>query len=192
MTKILAFAGSSRKDSFNKKLLAIAAQGAVSAGAEVTIIDFSDYSAPIFNQDLEMEQGIPDKAREFKNLLIAHDGFLIASPEYNSGFSPLLKNMIDWASRNEGDNEPPLQAYKGKFAVIMATSPGALGGLRGLVFLRMLLNNIGVTVLPEQVAVPLANKAFADDGSLVDEQKQQTVLNLGLILAGMLKATRNK
>ena len=192
MTKILAFAGSSRKDSFNKKLLAIAAQGAVSAGAEVTIINFSDYSAPIFNQDLEMEQGIPDKAREFKNLLIAHDGFLIASPEYNSGFSPLLKNMIDWASRKESDNEPPLQAYKGKFAVIMATSPGALGGLRGLVFLRMLLNNIGVTVLPEQLAVPLANKAFADDGSLVDEQQQQTVLNLGLILAGMLKATRNK
>ena len=192
MTKILAFAGSSRKDSFNKKLLSIAAQGAVSAGAEVTIIDLADYPAPIFNQDLEMKHGIPDKAREFKNLLIAHDGFLIASPEYNSGFSPLLKNMIDWASRKESDNEPPLQAYKGKFAVIMAISPGALGGLRGLVFLRMLLNNIGVTVLPEQLAVPLANKAFADDGSLVDEQQQQTVLNLGLILAGMLKATRNK
>lgn len=183
MPKILAFAGSSRKDSLNKKLLKIAVLGAESAGATVTFIDLADYPMPLFNQDLESEQGMPEKAHEFKNLLIEHDGFLIASPEYNSAFSPLLKNVIDWASRAESQDEPPLVAYKGKVAAIMATSPGALGGIRGLVFLRMLLGNIGVTVIPDQIAVPQAMKAFAADGSLIDEKRQQTVIDLGTKLS---------
>ena len=179
MPKILAFAGSTRKDSLNKKLVKIAALGAESAGATVTVIDLADYLMPIFNQDLESEQGMPEKGHEFKNLLIEHDGFLIASPEYNSAFSPLLKNVIDWASRAESKDEPPLIAYKGKVAAIMATSPGALGGLRGLVFLRMLLGNIGVTVIPDQVAVPQAMKAFSEDDSLIDEKQQQVIIDLG-------------
>lgn len=183
MSKILAFAGSSRKHSFNKKLAAIAAQGARDAGADVTVIDLADYPAPVFDQDLEAEQGMPETMREFKKLLIAHDGFLIASPEYNSAFSPLLKNVIDWASRKESVDEAPLLAYKGKYAAIMATSPGALGGLRGLVFLRLLLSNIGVTVLPGQQAIAMAGKAFAEDGSLIDPQQHQSILSLGRQLA---------
>jgi NAD(P)H-dependent FMN reductase len=183
MSKILAFAGSSRKDSFNKKLVKIAALGAESAGATVTFIDLADYPMPLFNQDLESEQGMPEKAHEFKNLLIKHDGFLIASPEYSSTFSPLLKNIIDWASRAESKDEPPLVAYKGKVAAIMATSPGTLGGLRGLVFLRMLLGNIGVTVIPDQIAVPHAMKAFTDDGSLIDKKQQQAIIDLGTKLS---------
>ena len=179
MSKILAFAGSSRKNSFNRKLLMIAANGAEKAGANVTVIDLADYPMPIFNQDLESEQGMPEKADEFKSLLIEHDGFIIASPEYNSAFSPLLKNVIDWASRPESKDEPPLVAYNGKVAVIMAASPGTSGGLRGLVFLRMLLGNIGVTVIPDQIAVPQAMKAFAEDGSLIDERRQQAVVDLG-------------
>lgn len=186
MPKILAFAGSSRKDSFNKKLVKIATSGAESAGATVTHIDLADYPMPLFNQDQESEQGMPEKAREFKNLLIEHDGFLIASPEYNSSFSPLLKNVIDWASRAESKDEPPLIAYKGKIAAIMATSPGALGGLRGLVFLRMLLGNIGVTIIPDQIAIPQAMKAFADDGSLVDEKQQQAVIDLSTKLTRVI------
>ena len=189
MTKILAFAGSSRKGSVNKKLVKIAAKAAENAGATVTVtvIDLADYPMPIFNQDLEVEQGMPEQAREFKRLLIEHDGFLIASPEYNSAFSPLLKNVIDWASRAESKDEPPLQAYKGKFVSIMATSPGALGGLRGLVFLRMLLANIGIIVLPEQIAIPQAFKAFSDDGTLVDKTQQQAVEQLGINLVQMLR-----
>ena len=177
--KILAFAGSSRKDSFNKKLLAIAASGAQEAGADVTLIDLSDYPMPLYNQDMEVENGIPENALKFKRLLIEHDAFIIASPEYNSAFSPLLKNTIDWASRAESDDEPPLVAYQGKMAVIMAASPGALGGLRGLVFLRMLLANIGVTVLPDQQTIAQAFKAFNDNGSLIDDRKQNNVINLG-------------
>ncbi len=140
----------------------------------------------LFNQDLEYEQGMPENARKFKKLLIEHDALIIASPEYNSAFSPLLKNVIDWASRAESDDEPPLVAYQGKMAAIMAASPGALGGLRGLVFLRMLLANIGVTVLPEQQTIPQAFKAFNDDGSLVDGRKQKSVLKLGRNLAAVV------
>lgn len=182
-SKILAFAGSSRKESFNKRLLAIAVLGARDAGANVTVIDLADYEMPLFNQDLESEQGIPENALKFKRLLIEHDAFIIASPEYNSAFSPLLKNVIDWASRAESDDEPPLEAYQGKIAAILAASPGALGGLRGLVFLRMLLANIGVTVLPEQQAIPHAFKAFNDDDLLIDDRKHKAVLDLGRKLA---------
>ena len=128
MLKILAFAGSSRKESFNKKLLKIAVLGVQEQGGYVTLIDLADYPMPIFNQDLEQEQGIPENARKLKQLMVEHNAFIIASPEYNSTFSPLLKNVIDWASRAESDEEPPLVAYKGKLAVIMAASPGALGG----------------------------------------------------------------
>lgn len=186
MTKILAFAGSSRKQSINKKLVKIAALAAEKEGGNVTVIDLADFPMPIFNQDLEAEQGMPEKAAEFKKLLVEHDGFLIASPEYNSAFSPLLKNAIDWASRAESDDEPPLLAYKGKYAAIMAASPGALGGLRGLVFLRMLLANIGVTVLPEQQAIPKAFKAFSEQGSLVDDNQQQAVQKLGTNLVQII------
>ena len=187
MTKILAFAGSSRKASVNKKLVKIAASAADKEGASVTEIDLLDYPMPLFNQDLEAEQGMPEKAREFKQLLVEHDGFLIASPEYNSAISPLLINVIDWASRAESDNEPALLAYKGKVATIMSASPGGLGGLRGLVFLRMFLNNIGVTVLPEQQAISHAFKAFSEDGSLIDTGQHQAVEKLGRNLAQVIK-----
>ncbi len=185
MPKILAFSGSARKDSYNQKLVQIAARGAQQAGAEVTVVNLGDYHMPMFNEDLEAAEGMPKPARAFKELLIAHDGFLIASPEYNSGFSPLLKNAIDWASRREGD-EAPLLAYRGKLAVIMSASPGALGGIRGLVMLRMLLANIGIMVIPDQQCVANADSAFHSDGHLLDDAKQGAIIKLGIILTEYL------
>jgi chromate reductase, NAD(P)H dehydrogenase (quinone) len=185
MTKILAFSGSARKESFNQKLVNIAARGARQAGAEVTVINLGDFPMPIFNEDLESAEGMPEGAQQFKQLLIAHDGFLIASPEYNSAFSPLLKNAIDWASRRQGD-EAPLLAYRGKMAAIMSASPGALGGLRGLVFLRLLLSNIGVNVLANQQAVGSAASAFDADGALSGQAMQNNIMQLGAELAGLL------
>jgi chromate reductase, NAD(P)H dehydrogenase (quinone) len=182
MVNILAFTGSARKNSYNQKLVKIAAEGASEAGAKVTVLDMAEFEMPIYNADLELISGIPDNAKAFKKLLIEHDGFLIASPEYNSAFSPLLKNVIDWASRAESADEPPLWAYKGKFASLMATSPGALGGIRGLVFLRMLLANIGVTVLPDQKAIAFAMKAFNSENALINETDQAAVLALGAAL----------
>ena len=185
MTNIVAFSGSARSGSFNQKLVQIAAKGAEAAGATVRVLNLADFPMPIFNEDLEAVSGMPPEARAFKEELIAADGFLIASPEYNSSISPLLKNAIDWASRREGD-EAPLLAYRGKAATLMACSPGGLGGLRGLVILRSLLCNIGMIVLPDQRAVGRAHETFADDGTLKDSEEQAAIEELGGGLADFL------
>ncbi len=176
--KILALAGSTRQDSFNKKLVRIAADGARESGAEVTLIDLRDYPLPLFDQDLEASEGLPENALKLKKLFIEHHGFVIASPEYNSSITPILKNALDWISR-PAPNEAPLAAFQGKVAGLVSASPGALGGLRGLVHLRAILGNIGVIVLPDQIAVPKAHEAFEIDGSLKDTQRQASVQQLG-------------
>lgn len=185
--RILAFAGSTRQASFNKQLVRIAAAGARRAGAQVEIIDLRDYPLPLFDQDLEAEHGLPDEARELKRLLAAHDGLLIASPEYNSSVSGVLKNAIDWVSRSAGPDEASLASLAGKTAVLMSASPGTLGGLRGLVHLRSILGNIRVLVLPEQRAVPRAHEAFSEDGSLQDPRLQTAIEGLGERLVAVLK-----
>lgn len=176
--KILAFAGSTRIDSYNKKLVKIAAAGAKVAGAEVTYIDLRDLPLPLFDEDLEAQEGLPANARTFKDLLISHQGLLIASPEYNSSLTAVLKNAIDWASR-PAPNEAPLAAFAGKVASIMSASPGTLGGLRGLVHLRSILGNIKVLVLPDQIALPKAYEAFNADGTLKDPKQQESIEKLG-------------
>ncbi|MEH2126526.1 MAG: NAD(P)H-dependent oxidoreductase [Nostoc sp.] len=176
--KILAFAGSTRIDSYNKKLVKIAAAGAKAAGAEVTYLDLRDLPLPLFDEDLEAQEGLPANARTFKDLMISHQGVLIASPEYNSSLTAVLKNAIDWASR-PAPNEAPLAAFAGKVASIMSASPGALGGLRGLVHLRSILGNIKVLVLPDQIAVPKAYEAFNADGTLKDPKQQESIERLG-------------
>jgi len=188
--KIVALAGSLRKDSFNKKLVRIAADAAKHAGAEVTLIDLKDYPLPIFDEDLEKESGVPAKAMELKKLFIGSDAIMISAPEYNSSITAVLKNTIDWLSRPV-PNEAPLAAFTGKTAVLMAASPGALGGLRGLVTVRSILGNIGVILLPEQVAVMKAHEAFNADGTLKDAKQQQSVQKLGerlAVVARKLKA----
>jgi chromate reductase, NAD(P)H dehydrogenase (quinone) len=183
--RILALAGSTRKDSYNKRLVRIAAGGAKEAGAEISVIDLRDFPLPLFDEDLEREQGTPEVATRFKGLMVEHDAFLISSPEYNSSISAVLKNAIDWASRPV-PGELPLVAFRGKAATILSASPGALGGLRGLVHLRAILGNIGVIVLPDQIAVPRAFEAFLEDGSLKDATQQASIENLGRNLAMFL------
>lgn len=178
MIKILAFAGSGRKDSVNKKVVAVAAQGAREAGAEVTIVNLEDFDMPIFTEDLEAEHGMNKGGQAFKELLMSHDGFLISSPEYNSSYSGLFKNAIDWASRQTGD-EKPMAAYRGKVAAIMAASPGALGGMRVLVVLRMLLENLGTMVLPTQKSISAAFDKFDAQGNITDEKAEKALKNLG-------------
>ncbi|MFO0983398.1 MAG: NAD(P)H-dependent oxidoreductase [Planctomycetota bacterium] len=185
MAKILALAGSTRTESFNKKLIRIAADGARAAGAEVTLIDLRDHPLPLYDGDLEATQGLPANAHAMRALFLAHQGLLIASPEYNSSITAVLKNTIDWVSRPVPD-EPPLAPFIDKVAALMSASPGALGGLRGLVHLRSILGNIKVIVLPEQVSVPRANEAFHADGSLKDQKQQAQVQRLGRGLAEFL------
>jgi chromate reductase, NAD(P)H dehydrogenase (quinone) len=178
--KILAFSGSTRSDSYNKKLIKVAVRGAEAAGAEVTYVDLRDLALPLYDGDLEAEQ-FPESALRLKELMFAHDGIMVSSPEYNSSISGVLKNAIDWASRPR-PNEKPLQAFDGKVAVLMSASPGALGGLRGLVTLRSILGNIKVLVLPDQIAVSHADQAFNEDGSMTDAKKQAGIENLARTL----------
>ena len=183
--RILALAGSARRKSYNHQLVQVAAEGARTAGADVTVLILRDFPLPLFDEDLEREQGTPQNATKLKQLFFDHDGLLIASPEYNSSITPLLKNTIDWVSR-PADGESPLAAYKGKVAALMAASPGGLGGLRGLVHVRSILSSIGVIVLPVQMAIPRAFEAFDDQGQLKDEKQRVRVQGLGESVASML------
>jgi NAD(P)H-dependent FMN reductase len=184
--RILAFAGSARRESFNRRLIHIAVETARQAGADVTLIELSEYPLPLFNQDLEAEAGLPEHAVALKTLFVQHDGLLISSPEYNSSITPLLKNTLDWVSR-KSPGEGSLVAYKGKVAALVSASPGRLGGLRGLVHLRSILSNIGVLVLPDQIAIPEANQAFTDDGRLKDERQQATVERVARALVELIQ-----
>ena len=183
--KILAFAGSTRTESYNKKLVKIAVLGAEAAGAEVTLVDLRDLPMPLYDGDLEAKEGIPPNGVKFKQLMLAHRGLLISAPEYNSGISGVLKNAIDWASR-ELPGETLLACFDRKVAVLMSASPGALGGLRGLVIVRSILSNIRVLVLPQQIAVPRAHEAFNPDGSLKDAKQQASIQKLGADLTEIL------
>lgn len=185
--RILAFGGSLRRESYNQKLAAIAAAGAREAGSEVTLISLRDYPMPVFDEDLEAESGMPESAKKLKALFAEHDGLIIASPEYNSSITAALKNAIDWVSRTTTEDEPALSALSGKTAVILSASPGGLGGIRGLVHLRSILGSIGITMLPDQMAIPKAYEAFAEDGSFRDAKQQARVKALGAGLAKQLQ-----
>lgn len=178
--RILVFAGSTRAGSFNRLLAADAARYAREVtgrdGGEVTHAELRDYPMPLYDGDREAA-GVPAPVRAWKALLASHDAFVIAAPEYNSGYTPLLKNAIDWASRAHDPGEAPLAAFRGKPAAILSASPGALGGLRGLYQLRDVLQNIGVTVLadPHLVAIGGAASAFDDQGRLTDPRRASGV-----------------
>jgi NAD(P)H-dependent FMN reductase len=184
--RVLAFAGSTRTGSFNKKLIRVAAAAAQAAGAEVTLIDLRDLEMPLMDEDLEAAEGIPQNARKLKALMKSHHGFLLACPEYNSSISGVLKNAIDWASRPM-EGEAPLECFAGKVAALVSASPGALGGLRGLVAVRSILGNLLVLVLPDQVAVGKAHEAFAEDGSLRDPKRAAAVKSVAAKLVDTLR-----
>lgn len=172
MNKVLVFAGSTRTDSFHRKLALEAVEELKAAGMEATFADLRDYPMPLYDGDVETAQGLPEKARAFKELVKAHDAIVIASPEYNGSFPALVKNVIDWISRPEG-TETRLAAFREKRAVLLATSPGPGGGQRGLRHLRELLEMIGVTVIDEQLTVAKAFDAFDAAGRLRRAQDRE-------------------
>jgi len=171
---VLAFSGSMRTDSLNKKLVRVAAAAVERAGGEVTHLDLRDLALPLYDGDLEAQSGLPEGARQLKQLMLAHDAFLISSPEYNSSISGVLKNAIDWASRPV-PGEPPLVWFSGKIVGLMAASPGGFGGIRALATLRAILENLGSIVIPKQVALPRAHEAFNEAGVLKDPKLQASI-----------------
>ena len=179
--KVLAFSGSTRADSYNKKLVLEAAEMARKAGATVTVVDLKDYSLPFYDGDLEAKEGLPAKAKQFQQLMMKNDGIIIASPEYNASVSAILKNLLDWTSRGEKGGYSA-EAFSGKKFAIMSASPGKGGGARSLAQLRTILEACGGTVIPKQVSVPEASQAFDAQGKLIDvsmkEQLQQEIQQL--------------
>ena len=172
--RLLFFAGSRREASYNKKLALLGRHIADVNGIEAVFVDLKDYPMPLYDGDLEAKVGPPEKAREFKALLQEYQGVFIASPEYNSGITPLLKNTIDWVTRVKAKGETGLEVYKTRVFAVSGASPGGYGAMRSLLQLRQILEvGVGATVIPQQIAVPRAMDAFDTDGSLKDKGQQE-------------------
>lgn len=167
--RILAFSGSARNESLNRKLLAVTVAAVRAAGAEVTLLDPADYTLPLYHGDLEAAGGMPANAAKLVKLALEHHALLIASPEYNAFITPLLKNTLDWMSR--ADAAP----FAGKVAAVVSASPGALGGMRSQVLARQLLAHLGCHVVPAYCTLPRAHEGFDTDGRLKDNRAQKSV-----------------
>ncbi len=179
--RILAFAGSARRESLNRKFLAVAVQAAREGGAEVTLVDLNDYVLPLYHGDLEDQSGMPENVTKLVKLIAEHDALLIASPEYNSMITPLLKNTLDWCTR--ADDDP----FPGKVAAVISASPGGFGAVRSLVMAQQLLLKLGCHVIPGQTALPQAGKAFDADGKLTDARALKSVQGLVTALIATTK-----
>ena len=174
---ILAFSGSARKESFNQKLLVATVEAVRAAGGEVTLISLRDYPLPLYDGDLEDASGLPANARKLIDLIKGHAGLLVASPEYNSMITPLLKNTIDWCTRDDDVNPFP-----GRVAAVVAASPGALGGIRSLKLAQQLLLHLGCHVVPGNTMLAQAHKAFDADGKLTELRTLKSVQALAATL----------
>jgi chromate reductase, NAD(P)H dehydrogenase (quinone) len=170
--RILAFSGSARRESLNKKLLAAVVDAVRAVGGDVTLVDLRDLPMPLYDGDLEDAEGMPANAAKMVQLITQHEALLIASPEYNSQITPLLKNTIDWCTRAE---ENPL---KGKVAAVVSASPGNFGGIRSMTLARQLLTHLGCHVIPAQCVLPLADKAFNATGHLQEARAQKAVVGV--------------
>jgi len=189
--KLIAFAGSTRKDSYNRRVVEIAAEGARAAGAEVQVLNLKDFDIPFYDPDLEAVEGMPPGVKKLRDLFVESDGYLIAAPEYNGSMPGLLKNALDWVSRPApGETQTTLRAFRGKVAGIMSASPGPWGGVRGLAHLRQILSGIFVLVVAEQLAVPNAADAFEPHGALKNAAYHAMLEAIGKRVAHLAKAMK--
>ena len=184
--KVLIIPGSLRTGSHNARLAALAAKELVLLEAEVTRISLEDYTLPLFDADLITGSGLPRQATDLKNMLAAHQGVFIASPEYSASVSPLIKNAIDWMSRGRDSSEPSYAVFKSRVFALGAAANGAAGGVRGLMALRQVLElGCGALVIPEQIAVGRASQAFDDMDNLTDEALAKSLKGLARRLVEM-------
>jgi chromate reductase, NAD(P)H dehydrogenase (quinone) len=174
---ILGFAGSLRRDSYNRALLR-EAQMLTPEGVVIEIFDLD--GIPPYNADLESD--MPSRVKEFKERIRAADALLIVTPEYNYSVPGVLKNAIDWASRPPADNP-----FSGKWAAIMSASTGMLGGSRAQYHLRQTFVYLNMTALNKpEVIVSFAKDKFKD-GRLADETAKGLIRQLLANLADKVK-----
>jgi len=188
MVKLLIIPGSTRKEAFSKQFAAAVAK--LSLGdddVEVTVVDLAEYNMPLYDGDLEESEGMPPEAVAFREVVKQHEAVVFVSPEYNASIPAVLKNAIDWLSRPY-KNDPDVAVWAGKVAGLLASSPGALGGMRGLVHLRQILMNVGMQVVSEQFALGTAHEAFDDEGSLKSDRHRAAVAKVVGSVTRMAKA----
>ena len=170
MPQLLVFAGSTRQQSLNRRLARAAADIARGMGAETTLLELSDFDIPLYNADLE-SQGTPADVVRLKEILQAHAGWIVCSPEYNGSYTALLKNAIDWASSPVAGHpvwSDGTLPFRGKVVGMLSASPGGLGGLRSQSHLAPLLLNLECWLAPQAFALGHAGSAFDEAGALVD------------------------
>lgn len=191
--RILVFAGSARKDALSKRVARAAHAAVIEAGGEATLIDLADYHAPLYNGDLEAAQGVPEEITRLLAQIEAHDSMLVASPEYNGSMTPLLVNTFDWISRIFAPPAPRngLDVLAGMPVAIVGSSPGALGGLRALFHLRDLLGNLGMIVMPKQLAIGKSHEAVSVEGKLVDERQHKALVGVARALVDATAKLKN-
>lgn len=185
--KILVFSGSLRTDSWNHKLAVAASKGAEAAGAIVTVIRLREFQLPLYDQEIEDADGLPENCLKLKELFKAHHGMIIGCPEYNSSITGVLKNTVDWVSRPR-DGEQPLECFDRKVIGLVAASPGGLGGIRGLPIERTLFGHIKAIVLPDQFSLAKAHEAFDDNGNLKDDTQRGMAEGVGKAVAEVAAA----
>ena len=161
-TRFLVFSASLRNDSLNTRLAKLAGQIIEKNGGVLDFANMSEFDCPSFNQDLDGKGIIPDGATEFQKRLLANDGFIISSPEYNGSMPGYLKNAIDWVSRFRPQ---PFNELNG---LLMSASPSMAGGNRALWSLRIPFEHLGARVFPDMFSLAVAHKAFTPEGAIAD------------------------
>ncbi len=176
--KLLLMAGSARSGAYSVKLRDAARTMAQAAGAETSVLDLRELALPLYDGDIEASQGVPAGAATLRDAIRQHDALIIVTPEYNGFPTPLVINAFDWLSRLKDG----LATTADKPVALLASSPGALGGLRALNYLRQYLQMaFQMIVVPQQQAVSRAQEAFTADGALADAKA-------AAMLAGVVSA----
>ncbi len=183
--RLLVFAASLRNASLNGRLATLAAQVAVEKGADVDRARMADFDCPSYDQDVELDQGIPDGARRLRERLLAADAFLIVSPEYNASMPGVLKNVIDWVSRFRP------QPLNGRQGLLMSASPSMVGGNRGLWALRIPLEHLGARVYPDMFSLSQAHQSVGADGRLNDATLQSRFESTIECFLDLVEAAKN-
>ena len=181
--KIIVIPGSARTGSHNARLGAVIAKQLNEMGAEAQVVSLADYPMPILNQDDENESGAPENARKLAALIGEHQGVVLVNPEYNGSFTALMKNTLDWLSRDVG-----LKVYQNRVFALAACSPGMLGGIRVLSHARDNLVSVGADMVTTQLAVGGAANAFGDDDTLTNERASGL---LQTMCAGLIERARS-
>ena len=171
MVKILGISGSLRKQSFNTALLRAAQAG---AGDDIQIEAATLHGVPLYDGDLEQREGTPVAVKALKEQILAGDGLLLVSPEYNNGIPGVFKNAIDWLSRPT----PGLpDVLRDRPVAVIGASPGGFGTILGQTHWLPVLRMLGMRHWSgPRLAVSRASSAFTTDGTIQDEavRKQLT------------------